>query len=92
MFFNENWQNFGEFMTALSVVTGAMSWWRKGSENDDKVYVQAADLILDSISDADKVNKIKDNTWNDLRDQLSIEEAEEMHEERELRRFGWGRN
>lgn len=86
------WREVAQFATALAVTTGAMAWFRRGSAEEDKVVSEANDLILESLSDADKVAKIKDETWNDLRDQISVEQVQELHEERNLRKWGWGRN
>ena len=81
-----------EFMGALSVVTGAMAWWRKGSQDEDEMVSQAADTVIGALSDADTVGKIDIITSRNLRDQVTVEEAMEMNSERELRRFGWKRN
>lgn len=85
---SEATQEMLKFIGALAVVNGLMVWWRKGSEADDKATVEAADLVLDSISDADKVGKIDLASGRNLRDQLSVLEAQELHAERELRKFG----
>jgi len=81
-----------EFTGALSVVTGAMAWWRKGSQDEDEMVSQAADTVIGALSDADTVGKIDTLTTRNLRDQVTVEEAMEMNSERELRRFGWKRN
>lgn len=86
------WGELAKFAGALSVAAGAMSWFRKGSAEEDKVVSESADILIDGISDADKVNKVDLHTGKNLRDQLTIEEAEEMNRERELRKFGWKRN
>lgn len=88
----EAFQKFFEFTGALAVVTGAMAWWRRGSDEEDEMVSNAADTVLDALSDADTVSKIGCVTDRNLRDQLTIEEAIEMNKERELRRFGWKRN
>lgn len=76
-----------EFVGSLSLITGAMAWWRKGSEDEDKVMAQAADELLNAISDADMVNKIENFTNLNVRDQMSIADAEDWHLERTLRSF-----
>jgi hypothetical protein len=81
-----------EFTGALAVVTGAMAWWRRGSEEEDATVSEAADTVLSALSDADTVNKIDYLTDKNLRDQVTLEQAVEMNEERNLRRWGWGRN
>lgn len=83
---------FFEFMGALSVVTGAMAWWRKDSPDEDEMVSKAADTVISALSDADTVGKIDIITNRNLRDQLTVEQAMEINTERELRRFGWKRN
>lgn len=77
-----------EMATALYVLTGAMAWWREGSEEEDDMYAKSADVVLDGLSDADKVAKVSCVTGLELRDQVTVEQAEELDRERKLRRFG----
>lgn len=77
-----------EIIGALSVLAGAMAWWRRGSQDEDTVLAEAADTVLDGLSDADTVRKIGCVTDRNLRDQLTVEEAMELDRERQLRRFG----
>lgn len=76
-----------EIVGALSVLSGAMAWWRRGSREEDAVFADAADTVLDGLSDADTVGKIGCVTERNLRDQLTVEEAMELDRERQLRRF-----
>lgn len=85
---HETMQKLFEITGALAVLSGAMAWWRRGSAEEDAVMSEAADVVLDGLSDADAVNKIGCVTGKDLRDQLTIEEAIELDRERNLRRFG----
>lgn len=80
-----------KFIGAMSVLSGVMAWY-KNTTNDDKTVVEAANLVLDSLSDADKVSKTDMHTGKNLRDQISVSEAQELHRERELRGFGVRRN
>ena len=75
------------FYVCLAVVKGTflMAWWRKGSNEEDEVYAEAASFILDAVSDADGVNMIDQATGRNMRDQMTVEEAEEMYEEGRLR-------
>lgn len=81
-------QKVFELSGALSVLSGAMAWWRKGSAEEDEMVSAAADTLLDALSDADTVGKIGCVTGSDLRSQLTVEQAIEMDRERTLRRFG----
>lgn len=78
-----------KFAAALSVCVAGMAWWRKGSQEEDEVMAEAADVVLDTLSDADKVSKIELHTGRNLRDQLTVEEAEETDKDRRLRRWPW---
>lgn len=75
---------------AFAIVGGctvAMSLFRRGSKEEDKMVSDAHDVVLDALSDADKTNVVEAINNRNWRDQISIEEALDMHEERELRRF-----
>lgn len=85
---NESMQKLFEITGALAVLSGAMAWWRRGSAEEDAVVSEAADVVLNGLSDADAVSKIGCLTGKDLREQLTVEEAMELDRERELRRFG----
>ena len=69
-----------------------MAWWRRGSEEEDKIMVEAADIVIDNLVNADNVKNIETLTNKNLRDQVTIEEIEEMDKDRKLRRWGFGRN
>lgn len=90
--FSEAVMELMKFAGALSVLAGAMTWRRKDSEADDRIAVEAANLVLDALSDGDKVSKIDLHTGKNIREQMTWEEAEELHRERELRGFGIRRN
>jgi hypothetical protein len=76
-----------KFYVCLAVVREEfiMAWWRKGSKEEDETYVEAASILLDCVADADGVNLINQGTGRNMRDQLTIEEAEEMYKEARLR-------
>lgn len=76
-----------ELAGSLWIITGVMAWYRRGSTEEDEVIAQAADELLGAISDADMVSKIQDSTGIDVRDQMSVKDAEDWHRERELRRM-----
>lgn len=76
-----------EWSAALSVLSGTMAWWRKGSEDEDNMVAASADIVLDAVTDADTVGRIDLHTGRNLRDQMTVEQAEELERERQLRRF-----
>lgn len=82
------WEALTKFAEALSIVAGAMAWHRKGSLEEDQVVSESIDVLLEGVSDADSVNKIDLHTGRNIREQLTVEQAEEMAREKELRRFG----
>lgn len=81
-----------EVLGALSVVTGAMSWWRKDTDAEDAMVAGAADTVLDAISDADFCRTVDCVTGSDLRSQLTVEDAIRLREEADLARMGKERN
>lgn len=82
------------FLKKIQLLKGEieMAWWRRGSEEEDKMMVEAADLVIDNLVNADNVKNIETLTSKNLRDQVTIEEIEEMDKDRKLRRWGFGRN
>lgn len=80
--------NFFRFVGALSTLGGlAAIWTRKGNPAEDKEVSQANDAIIDTVSDSDMVSRIERSNGRNLRDQLTIEQIENMNRERELRKF-----
>ena len=67
-------------------------WWRKGSPQEDEVMAHAASELLNGVGDADNVSKIELKTGINLRDHVTIEEAEDWAKDRDLRGFGNRRN
>lgn len=84
----ETLQKLFEFTGALSLLIHGFAWWRKGGAEEDAMVSEAADTVLDALSDADTVNRIDCLTDRNIREQLTIEQAIELDRERELRRFG----
>lgn len=64
------------------------NWWRKGSKEEDEVVSQAADELIGGVCDADSVGNVQQNVGVNLRDQVTIEELEDWHKDRQLRRMG----
>lgn len=79
--------SFFRFVGALSTLTIGMAWWRKGTPAEDTEVSQVNDIIIDTITDSDMVSRIERNNGRNLRDQISIEQLEDMNRERELRRM-----
>lgn len=65
-----------------------MPWWVKGSPEEDEVMVQAIDVLLSGVSDADFVAEVKKRTGRDLREQLTQEQIKKMVEDRKW--YSWG--
>ena len=77
-----------EFSAAMAVLSGAMAgWWRKDSPADDAMTAAAAETVLSALSDADTVGRIDLHTGRNLRDQMSLEQAEDLERVGQLRRF-----
>lgn len=76
-----------EFTGAIYILSGAMSWFRQGSDAEDEMVAGAADVVINSVTSADLVNRVEMSTGKNLRDQISVQELEDLNRERELRRF-----
>lgn len=83
----DSWNELFHGISLLGFV--AMAWWRKGSPEEDEVVSEAARELLEGISDADVVTKIKGETDLNLRDQITVEEAEDWARDRDLRGMRW---
>lgn len=81
----DGWSELFHGISLLGFVT--MAWWRKGSPEEDEVVSEAAKELLEGVSDADMVTKIEGQTSLNLRDQITVEEAEDWARDRDLR--GW---
>jgi len=86
------WGRWFEFVGALTTLAGVFDWLRKDSAAEDEMVVEASNVVLEALSDADGVTKINCVTERNLREQVTIEEAVALGEERDLRGFGWKRN
>lgn len=77
---------------ALNIWRNRMAWFHRGSEDEDKVVAEVAAMLLEGVSDADDVAKVAAQHGRNRRDQLTVEEAEELYAEGRLRNFGFRRN
>lgn len=84
-------QELLKFTGALYILTGLMTW-RRGGPKEDEIVVIAADTVLDTLSDSDKVAKIDMRSGRNVRDQITIEQAEELYNDRQIRSWGERRN
>ena len=64
-----------------------MSWWRKGTPQEDEVVSHAAQELIEGVVSADTVSKVELHTGVNLRDQVSIEEIEDWAKDRDIRRM-----
>lgn len=80
------------FDAALAVGVAACKWWRQDSEEEDAAVIAANDLVLESLSNADATRTVACVTDRNWRNDVSVEEAERLNEERELRKMGNRRN
>lgn len=81
------WAKLFEFLGASAVASGAMAWFRRGSKEEDEMVAAAHEVNLNGLSDADFNRGVECMTDRNLREQVTLEEAMELHRERELRRF-----
>jgi hypothetical protein len=76
----------------LNLWRGRMAWFQRDSEDENKTLANIADIMTDAVSNADLVSKIQSDTGRNLRDQMSVEEAEQMEAEARYLRMGHRRN
>jgi hypothetical protein len=86
------WMQWKSAMSILQEGLEGVTMLRRDSQEEDALIVEAHNVILDNLSNADSVGQIKLMTGKDLRDQLSWEQAEELYREKELRGYGVRRN
>ncbi len=79
-----------EWNSAMSILQEGLedTGMRRDSHEEDALIVEAHNVILDNLSNADSVGQIELMTGKNLRSQLSVEQAEELYREKELRGFG----
>jgi hypothetical protein len=75
------------FANLRMILGGQMSWFRKGSAEEDRVVSEAAEELIKGSMDADMVNKVDLHTGINLRDHVTIEEIEDWARDRDLRRM-----
>lgn len=94
MFSLDTIRRWADWNTAHSILERGeeMGFFRKDSKEEDQLVTEAHNVILDTLSNADSVGQIELMTGRNLREQLTVDQAEEMHKERELRGWGWTRN
>lgn len=80
------WRELADWSLKLAVVTGAFAWWHASDPKGDEKWSEATDELIEGVMDSDRVGKIEDATWNNLRDQVSIEQIEKWREEQEFRK------
>lgn len=80
------------FDAALAVGVAACKWWRQDSDEENETVIAANDLVLGALSDADTTRTVECVTDRNWRNDVSVEEAERLNEERELRKMGNRRN
>lgn len=75
------------FFAALAI-TLSSNHLNKG----DREIIESGELVLDKLSDAEFVRKIEVMTGKNLRDQITLEKANDIREEVELLKMGNSRN
>lgn len=74
---------------AAAVNAAGLFSWLAGNQADDEEVADAHEFVLDALSDADAVRTVECVTDRNLRDQITVEEAEALYAESQRRRFGW---
>ena len=86
----DSWMRWASTTLALA---GLFSWLGgdHGAQDDADVE-QCHDAVMDALSDADNVRAIDAVTGQNLRSQLTVGDAQALHDELELRRLRGRRN
>jgi hypothetical protein len=90
-----NFARYIVFEASLQILKGEvkeMAWWNKGEPQEDAAFIESAKVVADSLADSDFVRDVELNTGKNLRDQISVEELEDMQKEANMRRWGPRRN
>lgn len=82
------------FSFKLAANIALFGFFGRGNEDaaDDADTVECHDAVLDALSDADRTRTVECLTDENWRNQLTIEDAERLHAEREEASRGWFRN
>lgn len=89
---HEAYQVYQAAIMVVSSVALGMAWFRKGSAEEDKMVSDACDVILDVASDADKRRELTVLSGREVGSDLTVEQAQALADERDLRGFGFRRN
>jgi len=84
------WTDYASISLLIAGLLGKL--FGGDDDDDDGLVLDAHDLVLDALSDADRTSVTETVTDRNWRDQLTVEQAEALHEERELRAMGDRRN
>jgi hypothetical protein len=72
---------------------GLFGWFAKNDPNRDNAeFLEAHDYVTNSWADAEMVRKIEVLTGKNIREQLTVEQAQALYEEAQLRKMGSHRN
>jgi len=85
------WMRWASFTLALA---GLFRWLgdSAGSDRDDADTEECHTAVMDALSDADGVRTLAAITDRNLRDQLTVGDAQALHDELELSRLRGRRN
>ena len=86
----------GDQMMAIVMLVGSlsflMSWFRKEIKAEDQEVIDAHEVVILGLGDADQVKRIELLTGRNIRDQITVEEMLEIEREVEVLKMGNRRN
>ena len=85
------WKMIGSF-PKIALVFFALLLITLRARDDDYETMMAHELVTDALSDSDLVRSIELETGENIRDQIGVEELNDIHREVELLRMGNSRN
>jgi len=82
--------DYTEWQMAVEAATmGLIAFLAGGNDGDDEEMIQCNEFVLDTLSDADHVAEIDAHVGENIRDQMTVEEAIALHDDAERRRWGY---
>jgi hypothetical protein len=83
--------NVGYWIVSSSMTMLSL-WGKRRLRLEDQEVIDAHELIVEAIGDGDLCERIKMATGKDLREQMTVEEVEELEQEVKMLKMGNMRN
>lgn len=87
--------DFESFIKMIIAMMGFLLAWRAGKTHitvTDEIVIEAHETVMAALSDGDFCERVKMATGRDLRDQITVEEMEDINLHVKMLKMGNGRN